>query len=130
MSKIPEELRYTKSHEWAQQGPEGELTIGISDHAQEQLGDLVYVDLPEPGRHIEAGGEAAVVESVKAAADVYSPVAGEVVAINEALVDSPELINGDAYGEGWIFRLRPDNAEDWSGMLDSVDYAHVVEEEH
>ena len=108
MSELPGDLVYTNEHEWLRQEEDGSVTIGISDHAQSALGDLVYVELPEVGQAVESGGEMAVVESVKAASDVYSPVSGEVVAINEALADEPEKINSDPYGDGWIARLTVD----------------------
>jgi glycine cleavage system H protein len=121
-----------KSHEWARVEDKGTVTIGISDHAQGQLGDLVYVELPSVGDHVQAGNACAVVESVKAASDVYSPVSGEIVAVNEALPDKPETINEDAFGEGWIFVVKPDNlAEDMEGLLDPDAYAELIEnEEH
>lgn len=111
MSELPGDLRFTKEHEWLRQEEDGTVTIGITDHAQSALGDLVYVELPEIGHEVEAGGEMAVVESVKAASDVYAPIAGEVVAVNEELADDPEKINGDAYGDGWIVRMRPSDED-------------------
>ena len=107
MSELPGDLKYTNEHEWLRQEEDGTVTIGITDHAQSALGDLVYVELPEIDQEVEAGGEMAVVESVKAASDVYAPISGQVVAVNETLSDDPELINGDAYGEGWIVRMKP-----------------------
>ena len=107
MSELPGELRYTNEHEWLRQEDDGSVTIGITDHAQNALGDLVYVELPELGQSVEAGGEMAVVESVKAASDVYAPIGGEVIGINEELSDDPEKINADPYGDGWIVRLKP-----------------------
>jgi glycine cleavage system H protein len=107
MSELPGDLTYTNEHEWLRQEEDGTVTIGITDHAQSALGDLVYVELPELGLDVEAGGEMAVVESVKAASDVYAPISGEVTAINEALSDDPEKINADPYGDGWILRMRP-----------------------
>lgn len=107
MSLIPPDLRYTKSHEWLRTLPDGSLEIGITDHAQQTLGDLVFVEVPEPGRKLAAGDACAVVESVKAASDVYSPVAGEVTAGNELLAKQPELVNQDPYGQGWILRVKP-----------------------
>jgi len=111
MSELPGDLKFTKEHEWLRQEEDGTVTIGITDHAQSALGDLVYVELPEIGHEVEAGGEMAVVESVKAASDVYAPIAGEVVAINEELADDPEKINGDAYGDGWIVRMKPSDED-------------------
>jgi glycine cleavage system H protein len=107
MSELPGDLTYTNEHEWLRQEEDGTVTIGITDHAQSALGDLVYVELPEVGQEVDAGGEMAVVESVKAASDVYAPISGEVVAVNEALSDDPEKINADPYGDGWIVRMRP-----------------------
>jgi glycine cleavage system H protein len=107
MSELPGDLKYTNEHEWLRQEDDGTVTIGITDHAQSALGDLVYVELPEIGLEVEAGGEMAVVESVKAASDVYAPISGEVVAVNEDLADDPEKINADAYGDGWIVRMKP-----------------------
>ena len=107
MSETPVDLRYTKSHEWLRKLPDGTIEVGITDHAQQSLGDLVFVEVPEPGRHVAAGDACAVVESVKAASDIYSPVAGEVTAGNPKLATEPELINRDPYGEGWIMRVKP-----------------------
>ena len=123
---IPADLRYTKSHEWIRADADGIVTIGITDHAQELLGDLVFVELPEVGSEFAAGQEAAVVESVKAAADVYAPLAGTVVEVNQAAVDAPELINQDAYGV-WLFRMRPIAASDLDGLLDAAAYERIVE---
>lgn len=129
MSDIPDSLRYASSHEWVRQEDDGSLTVGISDHAQQALGDLVYVELPEVGTSFAAGDACAVVESVKAASDVYAPVAGEVTAVNDALADAPELVNEDPYGEAWLFRLNPDNADDIEQLLDAAGYADVVANE-
>jgi glycine cleavage system H protein len=107
MSELPGDLTYTKEHEWLRKEEDGSFTVGITDHAQGALGDLVYVELPDTGLVVEAGGEMAVVESVKAASDVYAPIGGEVVAVNEDLADDPEKINADPYGDGWIVRLQP-----------------------
>ena len=123
MSHIPADLKYTKTHEWVRLNPDGSVTVGITDHAQEQLGDMVFVELPELERVVTAGEECAVVESVKAASDVYSPLAGEVVAVNEALTEKPELVNQDPYGEGWLFQLQPGEALD--GLLDAAAYTAV-----
>ena len=116
MSELPGDLRYTNEHEWLRQEDDGSVTIGITDHAQSALGDLVYVELPEVGQQVEAGGEMAVVESVKAASDVYAPISGEVTSVNEELADDPEKINADPYGDGWIVRMQPsgDNGETMS----------------
>ena len=107
MSQLPTDLRYTKSHEWLRTLPDGTIEIGITDHAQQALGDLVFVEVPEAGRKLAAGDACAVVESVKAASDVYSPIAGEVTSGNPKLATEPELINRDPYGEGWIMRVKP-----------------------
>ena len=126
MSNIPQELRYTSSHEWARRDSDGTVTVGITDHAQDLLGDLVYVELPEVGTEVAAGAEAGVVESVKAASDLYSPLSGEIVAVNEALSDSPEIINGDPYQDGWIFKLKPSDASQWDALLDAAAYDEVA----
>lgn len=127
MSSIPKALKYSKTHEWVRKD-EDILTVGITDHAQSMLGDLVYVELPEIESTLEPGQECAVVESVKAAADIYSPIAGEVTEINEALLDNPELINADPYGKGWLFRLRPFDAE-LEGLLNADEYTKQVASE-
>ncbi len=127
MSNIPSDLKFASSHEWARANGDGTVTIGISDHAQGQLGDLVYVEVPEAGRTVDAAEACAVVESVKAASDVYSPVAGEVVETNESLADSPELVNQDPYGEGWLFKVRTD--DDLSSLLDAEAYGETIEDE-
>lgn len=129
MNEIPGDLKFMKSHEWARLEDSGRVTVGISDHAQAQLGDLVYVELPAVGDRIEAGAGAAVVESVKAASDVYAPISGVVVAVNEALGDRPETINEDAFGDGWIFTLQPDDAGDLDELMSPDDYAALIEDE-
>ncbi|MCP4288552.1 MAG: glycine cleavage system protein GcvH [Gammaproteobacteria bacterium] len=129
MSNIPTDLRYAKSHEWVRSEGDGTVFVGISDHAQELLGDLVFVELPEVGEMLTAGSECAVVESVKAASDIYSPVSGEVVSINEALEDAPETVNEDAYGNGWLFKLRMNDASDLEELLDADAYAGAIESE-
>jgi len=129
MSDIPGDLKFVKSHEWVRVEGNGRVTIGISDHAQGQLGDLVYVELPQVGDEIQAGNAVAVVESVKAASDVYSPVSGTVVEINEDLADKPETINEDAYGEGWLFVLELSDPEQLNDLLDPDDYAELLDEE-
>lgn len=128
MSSIPAELRYSPSHEWIQDNGDGTVTVGITDHAQEALGDLVFVELPEVGRSLAAEETCAVVESVKAASDIYSPLAGQVIEVNTALTDGPETINTDPYGEGWIFKLRLANAGDLNALLDADGYAAVADE--
>lgn len=128
MSEIPTDLRYTESHEWASNEDDGTVKVGITDHAQSQLGDLVYVELPEVGDRVEAGEACAVVESVKAASDVYSPVTGEVTAVNEDLEGSPELVNQDAFGDGWLFALNIDDAGELDKLMDAEAYADSIEE--
>lgn len=128
MSELPGDLLYTKDHEWLRPEDDGSVTIGITDHAQASLGDLVYVELPEEGQELEAEGEMAVVESVKAASDVYAPVAGRVVAVNEELSDDPERINTDPYGDGWIVRIQPNEDADESGLMSPGDYQAVLDE--
>lgn len=129
MSEIPGDLKFMKSHEWARVEGDGKVTIGISDHAQGLLGDLVYVELPNVGDRVEAGNACAVVESVKAASDVYSPVTGKVTAVNTALADKPETINEDAYGEGWIFTVEIEEPDQLNELLAPDDYAELLEEE-
>ena len=129
MSSIPNNLKYLDSHEWARVESDGTVTIGISDHAQGALGDLVFVEVPEVGRALKKGGAAAVVESVKAASDVYSPVTGEVIANNsDALSATPELVNSDPYGQGWLFKVKPSNNGELGKLLDAKAYEKVVEE--
>jgi glycine cleavage system H protein len=131
MSTIPAELKYSKSHEWVRRESDGSVTVGITDHAQDLLGDMVFVELPEPGRELQAGQECAVVESVKAASDVYSPISGEVVAVNEAISDSPELVNKEPYGEGWMMRIKPTAASDVDALMDADAYQALIDsEEH
>ena len=127
MSEIPGDLKFLKSHEWARVEGDGRVTIGISDHAQGLLGDLVYVELPDVGAEAKAGEQIAVVESVKAASDVYSPVSGTVVEVNSALADKPETINEDAYGDGWMFVVELSNKEEVNDLLTPDDYAEVLE---
>ena len=129
MSEIPGDLKFLKSHEWARVEGDGKVTIGISDHAQGLLGDLVYVELPNVGDRVEAGNACAVVESVKAASDVYAPVTGTVTAVNSALTDKPETINEDAYGEGWIFTIEPEDLGQLEELMTPDDYAAMIEEE-
>ncbi|HPF73934.1 MAG: glycine cleavage system protein GcvH [Rhodanobacteraceae bacterium] len=129
MNEIPGDLKFLKSHEWARVEDNGHVTVGISDHAQGLLGDLVFVELPEVGDDVEAGNGCAVVESVKAASDVYAPVSGTIVAVNEKLADSPETINDDAFGDGWIFVVEPSNAAELEELLSPEDYAAQIEDE-
>ena len=129
MSKVPTDLKYTRTHEWLRTLPDGIVEVGITDHAQHALGDLVFVEVPEAGRTVSLGEPFAVVESVKAASDIYAPVSGTVVEINEALADKPETINEDAYGEGWIFAVKPSSPDDMEALLDPDAYAELLEEE-
>jgi glycine cleavage system H protein len=124
---VPANLKYTQSHEWARLETDGTITVGITDHAQEALGDIVFLELPEVGSKLEAGKECAVVESVKAASDIYAPISGEVVARNDAAVDAPESVNQDAYA-AWLFKLKPANATDLNGLLDPTAYEKVAAE--
>ena len=129
MSNIPADLRYAKTHEWAKLEPDGTVRVGISDHAQGALGDVVFVEVPEAGRKVKAGEACAVVESVKAASDIYAPVSGEVIEGNSALADAPETVNQDAYGKGWFLRIKPDNAADVKALLDAAGYAQALKDE-
>jgi glycine cleavage system H protein len=129
MSNIPSELKYAPSHEWVRNEGDGTYTVGISEHAQELLGDMVFVELPEVGDVVDAGEDCAVAESVKAASDIYAPISGEVVAINEELEDSPETVNNDAYGDGWLFRIKASNESEVDNLLDAEGYAHTIDEE-
>ena len=128
MSEMPGDLQYTKEHEWLRREDDGSVTIGITDHAQSALGDLVYVELPEVGQDLDLDGEMAVVESVKAASDVYAPITGSVLAVNEGLADDPEKINSDPYGEGWIVRLKPDGEIDETSLMSPDDYQALLDE--
>ncbi len=128
MSEIPEHLKYTKDHEWVAEADDGAAVVGITDHAQEALGDLVFVELPEVHRDVESGDVCAVVESVKAASEVYSPVAGNIAEVNTALDESPELVNSDPYGEGWLFRLNPSSPAEPEDLLDADAYGRAVAE--
>ena len=129
MSNTPSELKYASSHEWARLEEDGTVTIGITDHAQEALGDVVFVELPGVGDSLAAGDEAGVVESVKAASDIYAPVGGEVIAVNAQLEDEPEIVNSDPYNDGWFFRLQPGDSSELDKMLDAEDYAAQCAEE-
>lgn len=128
MSELPGDLLYTKEHEWLRREDDGSVTVGITDHAQAALGDLVYVELPEVDQELEAEGEMAVVESVKAASDVYAPIAGKVVEVNEELADDPEKINEDPYGDGWIVRIEPADDADESELMSPDDYQALLDE--
>jgi glycine cleavage system H protein len=129
MSEIPGDLKFLKSHEWARVEGDGKITVGISDHAQGLLGDLVYVELPSVGDRIEAGNACAVVESVKAASDVYAPISGTITAVNAALADKPETINEDAYGEGWLFVVDAEDNDQLNDLLAPDDYAELLEDD-
>lgn len=131
MSNVPGQLKYAKSHEWVEVLDDGTVRVGITDHAQELLGDMVFVELPEVESNVTAGDECAVVESVKAASDVYSPVTGEVLAVNEALADSPDLVNSDPYGDGWLMQVKPSHEAELAELLTADEYAALAaEDEH
>lgn len=129
MSNIPSELRYASTHEWVRAEGDGIFTVGITEHAQELLGDMVFLDLPEVGDAIATGDDCAVAESVKAASDVYAPITGEVVEVNEELEDSPELVNSGPFTDGWLFKVKADDPDEVESLLDADAYAGVVEEE-
>ena len=125
--KVPANLKYAKSHEWSRKEADGSLTIGITDHAQEALGDIVFLELPEVGRTVKAGEEIAVVESVKAASDIYAPVSGEIIAVNQPAADTPESVNQDAY-TAWLFKIKPSNPAEYDALLDAAAYTKVASE--
>ena len=129
MSNIPSDLRYVDSHEWIRLEDDGTVTVGITDHAQQALGDVVFVELPEVDAELALGAEAGVVESVKAASDIYVPVSGKILAVNEALADDPELVNNDPYEDGWFFRMKPSDAAELEVLLTAEAYAAVCEDE-
>ncbi|GAA0297217.1 glycine cleavage system protein GcvH [Psychrosphaera haliotis] len=129
MSTIPSDLKYASSHEWVRNEGNGVVTVGITEHAQGLLGDMVFVDLPDVGDEFAAGDDCAVAESVKAASDIYAPVAGEVVAVNEELEDSPENVNSDPYGDGWLFKLKLEDASELDDLLDDGGYADSIDED-
>lgn len=128
MSDVPSELRYAESHEWVTEEDAGVVRVGITDHAQAQLGDLVFVELPEPGATFSQGDACAVVESVKAASDIYCPVSGEIVAVNETLIDAPETVNNDCYNDGWLFTVRLDDSDELETLLDADAYRSHIED--
>jgi glycine cleavage system H protein len=128
VSDFPAELKYANSHEWARLESDGTIVVGITDHAQDALGDIVFIELPEIGVEVTAGAEVAVVESVKAASDIYSPITGEVVEVNSGLEDQPELVNGSPYEDGWLFTVRVDSEKDYSVLLDAEGYKGLIEE--
>ncbi|RUO57932.1 glycine cleavage system protein GcvH [Pseudidiomarina insulisalsae] len=129
MSSIPKELKYAATHEWVRNDGDGVFTVGISEHAQDLLGDMVFVELPEVGDNVAAGDDVAVAESVKAASDIYAPIAGEIVAVNEELEDSPETVNSDPYGDGWLFKIKADDPSEVESLLDAEGYQAVIDEE-
>ena len=128
MNDFPTDLKYANSHEWARLESDGTVVIGITDHAQEALGDIVYIELPDLGTGVDVGGEVAVVESVKAASDIYSPVAGEVVEVNSLLEDEPETVNHSPYADGWLFRVKVDSLGDLDDLMDAEGYQAAIEE--
>ncbi len=129
MSNIPKDLRYAASHEWVRPEGDGVFTVGISEHAQDLLGDMVFVELPDVGDEVSTGDDVAVAESVKAASDVYTPLTGEVVAVNEELEDSPELVNSDPYGDGWMFKIKAEDAAEFENLLDAEAYESTLDED-
>jgi glycine cleavage system H protein len=129
MSNIPSELKYASSHEWVRAEGDGIFTVGITEHAQELLGDMVFVELPEVGDEVDAGEDCAVAESVKAASDIYSPITGEIVAINEELEDAPETVNNDAFGDGWLFQVKASDESELDNLLDAEGYANSIDED-
>ena len=129
MSNIPSELKYATSHEWVRNEGDGTVTVGITEHAQDLLGDMVFVELPDVDDEISTGDDVAVAESVKAASDIYAPISGTVVEINEDLEDSPELVNSDAFGDGWLFKVKVDDAGELENLLDAEGYANSIDED-
>ncbi|MBU2979369.1 glycine cleavage system protein GcvH [Alteromonas sp. C1M14] len=129
MSNIPTDLRYAATHEWVRPEGEGVFTVGISEHAQELLGDMVFVDLPDVGDAVSTGDDVAVAESVKAASDVYTPISGEIIEINESLEDAPEQVNSDPYGDGWLFKIKADDPAEVEGLLDAEGYENSIDED-
>lgn len=129
MSNVPAELKYSKEHEWLRKEADGSYTVGITEHAQELLGDMVFIDLPEVGATVTAGDDCAVAESVKAASDIYAPIGGEIVAVNEALADAPERVNSEPYGEGWIFKIKASDEAEVDALLSATEYAALLEDE-
>jgi glycine cleavage system H protein len=129
MSNIPSELKYATSHEWVRNEGDGVVTVGITEHAQGLLGDMVFVELPEVGDTVSTGDDVAVAESVKAASDIYAPVTGEVIEVNEDLEDSPELVNSDAFGDGWLFKLKIEDEGELESLLDAEGYANSIDED-
>ena len=128
MSEIPGDLKFLSSHEWARLEDDGTVTVGISDHAQDLLGDIVFIELPEVGKEVEAEGDAAIVESVKAASDVYTPISGEIIEVNSALEEQPETVNGSPYDDGWFFKVKSINVDEMSDLLSPEEYSEVCED--
>ena len=128
MNNIPSELKYATSHEWVRSEGNDIVTVGITEHAQDLLGDMVFVELPDVDDSVSTGDDVAVAESVKAASDIYAPISGTVIEVNEELEDSPELVNSDAYGEGWLFKIKMDDASELDNLLDAEGYAHSIDE--
>lgn len=129
MSNVPNELKYSKEHEWLRKEADGSYSVGITEHAQELLGDMVFVDLPEVGSTVKAGDDCAVAESVKAASDIYAPIGGKIVAVNEALEDSPELLNSEPYGDGWIFKIEASDESEVAALLNAEAYQALLDSE-
>jgi len=129
MSNTPSELKYVSSHEWVRNEGNGIVTVGITEHAQDLLGDMVFVELPDVGDEVSTGDDVAVAESVKAASDIYAPVTGEIVEVNEDLEDSPELVNSDAFGDGWLFKIKLDDEAELANLLDADGYANSIDED-
>jgi glycine cleavage system H protein len=129
MSNIPSELKYASSHEWVRNEGDGTVTVGITEHAQDLLGDMVFVELPDVGDEVSTGDDICVAESVKAASDIYAPVSGEITEVNEDLEDSPELVNSDAFGDGWLFKIKLDDAAELDALLDAEGYANSIDED-
>ncbi len=129
MSNVPAELKYSKEHEWLRKEADGSYTVGITEHAQELLGDMVFVDLPEVGAVVAAGDDCAVAESVKAASDIYAPISGEIVAVNDTLSDAPEQVNSEPYGEGWIFKIKASDEAEVDALLNATQYEALLEDE-
>ncbi|CUA87795.1 MULTISPECIES: glycine cleavage system protein GcvH [Pseudidiomarina] len=129
MSNIPKELKYASTHEWVRNEGDGIFTVGITEHAQDLLGDMVFVELPEVGDAVAAGDDVAVCESVKAASDIYAPIAGEIVEVNEELEDAPETVNNDPFGDGWLFKIKAEDPSEVEGLLDAEGYQAVIDED-
>ncbi|MDM7859577.1 glycine cleavage system protein GcvH [Alteromonas sp. ASW11-36] len=129
MSNIPKELRYTATHEWVRPEGDGVFTVGITEHAQDLLGDMVFVELPDVGDEVSTGDDIVVAESVKAASDVYAPISGEILAVNEELEDSPELVNSDPFGDGWMFKIKAEDASEVESLLDAEGYEESIDED-